>query len=153
MKLLLVRHADADVPAETDAARPLSEKGHKQAQQVANFLKSYPLAPQLVLSSTAIRAAETAQPIARALGIDVIPCGWARPGMLPDEAIQELQPYARFKELVLVGHQPDLALLTARLIGLPQPARVHVRKASIIHLNLTSPSSALLEALIPCHLP
>jgi hypothetical protein len=43
-------------------------------------------------------------------------------------------------------------MLAARLLGLPQPARIHVRKASLIQLTLTSPSSALLEALIPCNL-
>jgi phosphohistidine phosphatase SixA len=72
--------------------------------------------------------------------------------MPPDEALQELQPYNQFKEVLLVGHQPDLGMLAARLLGLPQPARIHVRKASLIQLTLTSPSSALLEALIPCNL-
>jgi phosphohistidine phosphatase len=138
--------------AASDTARPLSEKGHHQAQQVAQFLNEHPSRPKIILTSTARRAAETAQPIAELLGIECIPCGWARPGMPPDEALQELQPYNQFKEVLLVGHQPDLGMLAARLLGLPQPARIHVRKASLIQLTLTSPSSALLEALIPCNL-
>ena len=153
MKLLLLRHADADMPAASDLARPLSEKGHKQAQELARFLKAYSIQPKIIITSTATRAIETAKPIAAALRIESIPCNWARPGMPPDEALHELQPYSQFKEVLLVGHQPDLGTLAARLIGLPQPARLHIRKASLIHLNLTSPSSAMLEALIPCLLP
>ena len=152
MKLLLLRHADADTEADSDLARPLSEKGHRQAKEVAQFLKNHSARPQIILSSTAVRAAQTAKPVAEALGVDCIPCEWARPGMPPDEALQELYPYAQFKDVLLVGHQPDLGALAARLIGLPQPARLHVRKSSIIQLTLTSPASAILEALIPCNL-
>lgn len=152
MKLLLLRHADAEAFAESDEARPLSEKGRLQALEVARLLQNYTVRPKLILTSPATRTRETAAPIASLLGVESIPCPWARCGMPPEEAMLELAGYAPFGKVLLVGHQPDLGMLASRLIGLPQPARFHVGKATLVHLNLTTTSSALLEALIPCHL-
>lgn len=150
MNLLLLRHANADTYASTDLARPLSEKGRRQAAYVANFLKTYRAAPQVILSSTAVRAMETATPVAETLGIECLPCPWACPGMHPEEALHEIEAYAAFDTLILVGHQPDLSLLTASILNSPDASRFHLRKAALIHLSIPSPKNARLEAFIPC---
>ena len=152
MRLFLLRHADAEAHANSDLERPLSEKGHRQAKDIAAFLKRLKTPPQIVLSSPALRAMQTAEPVAGALGVECVPCSWARPGMSAGDALYELPAYASFQEVLLVGHQPDLGMLAARLIGAPDPARIHVRKASLLQLTMTAPNGALLEALIPCHL-
>ncbi len=72
MELILVRHAepvrivDADGPADP----PLSERGLKQAEALAGYLGSEPVGG--VWSSPMARARQTAAPLARALGIDVV---------------------------------------------------------------------------------
>lgn len=152
MRLFLLRHADAEAHAASDLERPLSEKGLRQAKDIAAFLKRLKTPPKIVLSSPALRAQQTAQPVAAALGVECILCTWARPGMGTEDALQEIPAYAPFQEVLLVGHQPDLGMLAARLIGAPDPARIHVRKASLLQLTMTAPTGALLEALIPCHL-
>ncbi|MEY5027139.1 MAG: phosphohistidine phosphatase SixA [Verrucomicrobiota bacterium] len=151
MRLFLLRHADADTLAATDAQRPLSDLGRRQAESVAQALKNHASRPKLILTSPTVRTMQTAETVASHLSAQVIPCEWARPGMPPEEALLEIAPYAGFKEVMLVGHQPDLALLAARLIGLPQPTRIQVRKATLLLFTFTSPANAILEALIPCN--
>ncbi len=152
MELMILRHADASFDAPSDFERRLSEKGMRQAQEVAGFLKTHHCKPDIVLTSPAVRARTTAEVVARELRIELIECTWAVPGMDADEAIQELRSYSRFERVLLVGHQPDLGELTARLIGNPHSERLHVRKATLIHLRMQGIESATLEAFIPCRL-
>lgn len=115
--LLLLRHAKSSwkKPDLPDHERPLNKRGKKEAPKVGKFLKSNDLVPDLILSSTARRAAETAHAVAEASGfkgqvdlhqglylsdptsyLDILRC-------LPDEANRAL----------VVGHNPDVeALLT-----------------------------------------
>ena len=153
MHLLLLRHAHAVDHAASDHARPLSEKGHQQARAVASFLLTYPTRPDLVLSSTAVRALETAQPVAGALGVELQSCPWAVPGMDPQSAIGALRGFRNCKAVLLVGHQPDLSDLIAALLGMRSSGHLHVRKALLAHLRLLSADSATLEAFIPCKHP
>ena len=150
MNWLLLRHADAELDAPSDLERALSKKGHLQAETLAQWFPSYRCRPNLILSSTAIRAWQTAEPIAAALRVECLPCPWARPGMSPESAIENLESYASLENLMLVGHQPDLSLLAAQLLGAIEPTSLHVRKASTLHLKILSKASARLEAFIPC---
>ncbi len=61
-KLLLVRHAKSDwsQPGLKDHERPLNERGRKDASIVANFLNDLVKNPDMIVSSTARRALETA---------------------------------------------------------------------------------------------
>jgi phosphohistidine phosphatase len=152
MELLILRHADAVFDAPSDFDRQLSEKGVRQAHEVAAFLKARQCIPDLVLSSPAVRARSTAEVITSELKVELIECPWALPGMYSEDAIQQLSAFSHFNRVLLVGHQPDLAELTARLLGMPNPDRLHVRKASLIHLKMQGTAGATLEAFIPCRL-
>lgn len=61
-QLFLVRHGKAarDVPVDSDQERPLLRKGVERTLAVAAYLKEQGVKPQLVLSSHALRAFETA---------------------------------------------------------------------------------------------
>lgn len=152
MDLLLLRHADALDHASSDLARPLSEKGHRQAKKVAQHLAGSKLKPELILSSPAVRTLETAQPVGEALGLSVLPCPWAQPGMHPEDALSALKDYRGFDCVLLVGHQPDISFLAARLLGHNYPERLHVTKASLMHLHLFSNEAAELKSFLPCNL-
>jgi len=69
--LLVMRHAKAVAPATMaeDFARPLSPRGREDAQCVGRVLAAHGPRPDLVLSSPAVRAAATAQAVAKAAGI------------------------------------------------------------------------------------
>lgn len=152
MDLFLLRHADALDSAPSDMERPLSEKGHLQAAKVARYLAKAPLKPALILSSPALRTLETAQVVARALALDMLPCTWAEPGMHPEDAIDELKAFRDSGPVLLVGHQPDLGLLAARLLSYHYPERLPVSKASLMHLHLFSAEAAELNSFVPCKL-
>jgi phosphohistidine phosphatase len=65
--LLLLRHAKSsrDEPDLADHERPLNERGKQAAKEVGRFLRDENLMPDLIVSSTAVRARKTAQKAAK----------------------------------------------------------------------------------------
>jgi phosphohistidine phosphatase len=70
-QLLIVRHAKSswDHPGLEDYQRPLQEKGKKKIRYILDFLMKQQIKPDLILSSHATRALDTAKIIAHALDI------------------------------------------------------------------------------------
>ncbi len=68
-KLYIVRHAKSswEDPELRDHDRPLLPKGIKKTGKIAGFLKKKNIKPDLMISSTAVRAYETAKIIAKEL--------------------------------------------------------------------------------------
>lgn len=68
--LYIVRHAKSswDDPFLSDHERPLAPKGIRKTKKVTGFLKNSISCPELFLSSTAIRAKQTAGIVAAELG-------------------------------------------------------------------------------------
>jgi phosphohistidine phosphatase len=64
--LLLMRHAKSswDNPGWSDHDRPLNERGMRDAPRMGHFLSEHGLEPSLIVSSTAIRARQTAERVA-----------------------------------------------------------------------------------------
>ncbi|NBV84828.1 MAG: phosphohistidine phosphatase SixA [Verrucomicrobia bacterium] len=152
MNLLLLRHAEAVDDAPSDRERPLTEKGKRQAGVVGNYLREHSINVDLVLSSPAVRTMETAKIVARSIKLDVFPAPWALPGMDPESALRALDGFREFKRILLVGHQPDIGGLVAKLLRLPDAHKFHIRKASLFHLSLVANRAAILEAFVPCKL-
>ena len=73
MSLLLVRHADAvsrnGWPAD-DRLRPLTEKGFDQARALVDLLGGHRV--EVILSSPAVRCVQSVEPLATALGLEVV---------------------------------------------------------------------------------
>jgi phosphohistidine phosphatase len=65
--LLLLRHAKSsrDEPELADHERPLNERGKQAAKEVGRFLRDDDVVPDLIVSSTAVRARKTAQKAAK----------------------------------------------------------------------------------------
>ncbi len=70
-KLILIRHAKSswDQPWQNDHDRPLAERGLRDAPKMAKRLKKRGIHPDRILSSSALRAIETAKITAEELGI------------------------------------------------------------------------------------
>ena len=66
--LHLLRHAKSSWkdPGLNDHDRPLSKRGRQTAKMMAAYLRRAKIAPDLVICSTAMRARQTLDPIARA---------------------------------------------------------------------------------------
>ena len=154
MQLFLLRHADADTIAATDDARRLSEKGLDQARKVASFCKSHGLETSMILTSPVRRAHETAMIVSEHLGAELLVQPWLACGMHPQTALDELAAFRSQVSVMIVGHEPDFSQLCAHLLGLPSSALIHIRKASLTHLDVATlrPGTARLEFSIPCRL-
>lgn len=71
--VVLIRHAKSDKKAKKlrDLERPLNKRGLRDAPEMGKVLKNIQVAPQLILSSPAVRALKTAELIATEFGIGV----------------------------------------------------------------------------------
>ncbi len=154
MLLYLLRHADADTPAPTDDARPLSEKGVDQAKKVARFCDAHDMQLSLILTSPLRRAHETAKPVAAELRAEMMVVPWLSSGMHPHAALEELHAYRTQSSVMLVGHEPDFSQFAAHLLGLPTNNAIQIRKASLtlLELHVFRAGGATLQFSLPCKL-
>jgi phosphohistidine phosphatase SixA len=75
--------------------------------------------------------------------------------MDPAAALHELRAYVRFPSVMLVGHQPDLGILAAMLLGMESPYSLHVRKSLLAAIDCgENPRAGLgvLEFFLPAKL-
>jgi phosphohistidine phosphatase len=153
MKLYLLRHADAATLAVIDDERAISAKGVKQSRRVAKFCCRQEIKPAIILASPLLRAQQTAKPVADKLGIKIETAPWLVYGTGPERVIDQLAARSDIPSIMLVGHEPDLGLLAAALLGSGDEA-IHVRKASLILLEVTDfrMRGARLEWAVPVKL-
>ena len=68
-KLFLLRHAEAiREPGLADIDRPLTSQGQEQARKLADILLKNSLIPDLIITSTAVRALKTAEIVIKQIG-------------------------------------------------------------------------------------
>lgn len=115
--LLLIRHAKAVGEASSDAERPLSPRGIRDAQVAGRWLADHDLVPDLVLVSPALRARETWEAISSRLGADPVISIDAR---IYDNTLESLLDVLNDvgddqQCVALVGHNPSMHALAATL--------------------------------------
>jgi phosphohistidine phosphatase len=115
MKLYLVQHGEAKSEQE-DPRRGLTDQGKRNIQKTADFFAK--LSPELgeIRHSTKLRAAETAQLLAGALGKEDLlrECEGLAPNDPVKPLAQELDSVDR--PLLVVGHLPFLSKLASLLL-------------------------------------
>lgn len=118
-RLALMRHADAEwpLPGEKDIDRKLSIFGEKEARSAGEFLRNVGFTPSVVVSSTARRCLDTFSIVNNTLD-DLLLA--QRSGQLynssVDDYIQVLSQYIDHASLLLIGHNPTLEELVAKLL-------------------------------------
>jgi len=133
MDLILWRHADArDLrDGQTDAERPLSTKGERQARRMGDWLNQKLPQGTRVLVSPTLRTQQTAQALERKFKLV--------PGLAPDQTVDALLTAARWPDapdpVLVVGHQFTLGLTAAYLLGGATQPWV-VRKGAIWWLRM-----------------
>lgn len=115
IRLALVRHAKSDWgdPALDDHDRPLNDRGMRDAPRMAARLAATGFRPDIILSSTALRARTTAEAFAAELGVAVS----LDPELYGAPAQKLLQAAAatRAATVAVVAHDPGLSALAASL--------------------------------------
>jgi phosphohistidine phosphatase len=158
--LFILRHADADTEAPTDAERFLSEKGMDQARKIGRFFRNQGFPFDHILTSPLVRARQTAELVAGELSRpDLVACvDFLTAGMNPATALKRLSQYAPASKesespktasdklpdkpasrpgqsFLLVGHEPDLGEFVEYLVGSGQ-GTIHLKKAGLAKVTL-----------------
>ena len=110
--LLLMRHAKSSWkdPGLTDHERPLKKRGRKDAKRMAKIIEEKDLYPDLILSSSAVRAVETVEVLVEHLGYEneIIYSDALYMGEPSDfiEALKTLD--SDIEKVMIVAHNPGL---------------------------------------------
>ena len=131
MRLLLIRHAIAvpgGTPGFEDDERPLTPRGRKRFKAAARGLLRMLDRPDVLLTSPLLRAAETAAIVADAFGkLEPRPeRALAHGGTEAILTLLRRQPTSA--TVAVVGHEPTLSQLLARLLGSGQAERFAFKK-------------------------
>ncbi|MBA8815734.1 phosphohistidine phosphatase [Microbacterium halimionae] len=117
--LVLVRHAKSDWGNAflDDHERPLNRRGQgdapRMAERLAATFSAAGVKPDAIVSSTALRAATTADAFGHALGVDVTRD--ARLYGAPPRVLLEVASETDGSTAVIVAHDPGLSTLVERL--------------------------------------
>jgi phosphohistidine phosphatase len=136
LSLHLLRHADAGDPEKwqgDDAARPLSEKGVRQAERLGRHLESVEFEPDAIISSPKLRALQTAEIVGRALGVSATTDDRLAGSLNPAAVAALLRDAGGPSKPVIVGHDPDFSELLAELTGAPD---LTMKKGAIARVDL-----------------
>ena len=137
MKIHIIRHADA-----IDRSSAISDdylyrtcRGRTRFRRVAETLKKCDIDPDLIITSPLVRAVQTADILAETLRfsgeVTVHPPLAAGFGLARLREL--LEQVAPAKEVVLVGHEPDLGHLTGELLDL---SPCNLKKGGVVSLKL-----------------
>jgi phosphohistidine phosphatase len=145
-RLILLRHAKSDWPGDVaDHERPLARRGRRDAPAAGRWLGGSGLYPDAVVCSTALRARETWALAETGLA----ETGLAETGREPPPARFEPRVYEAgvlgllmlvrefspaWRTVLVVGHNPGLAELTAGLAGDDGPRAFPTAFAAVLAL-------------------
>lgn len=156
MEFLLLRHAKAvDKPSGmADFDRPLTGKGEGQADRIGRLLAHRDLHPDVIVSSPAARALQTAQRAAVGLGIPAKdirtdPRIYEASPMVLAEILAGLESHRR---PMLVGHNPGFEQLAIHVGSLPSQWEFPKGAAALLQADakeLRAGGGRLLELLEP----
>jgi phosphohistidine phosphatase len=156
MRLYVLRHAiAADAPVGgSDAARELTDEGRRRLGIVLERARAAGVSPDVILTSPYLRAIQTAEIAADALGLRASPV--VSQHLFPNSDVldfwRELADYDRFDQVMLVGHNPHLSELVSTLVG-SHFCGIVMKKAALaaVELRRTSgePRGELLWLLTP----
>lgn len=163
--VIALRHAKATPRSEwdgTDASRPLTDRGRKQAKSIVGPLRAFGV--RRIVSSDAVRCIETVTPLARALDRKIV-----KTEKISQDAWEDGDSDLRSvvgrriragKPAVVCSHGPvlpgllsEIALATGTIQGsyLSSASDLEPAAFSVVHLSATNPGSGIIA--IETHVP
>jgi phosphohistidine phosphatase len=121
LDIVLVRHGTAEASAHRDRERALTLEGRRESRALGERLSVEGFAPELVIASPFVRALQTAELVAAALG-QVGPMRVSR-ALRPDSAAEGVVKLLAaladdgIERVMLVAHEPILSSTCAALTG------------------------------------
>jgi phosphohistidine phosphatase len=136
MRLYFLRHGLADWPAwdpARDHERPLTKDGLKKMKAEAKAIAALYLHPDAILSSPYTRAYQTADIVAKELGLEVRVEPLLAPGFDRERLAELVRARAKAQALLLIGHEPSFSTVITQLIG---GGRVQMKKGALARVDL-----------------
>ena len=158
MHVYILRHGNAGDPEQwtgDDRERPLTDEGRKEMRAVAKGLDWLDLKLDTLVTSPLVRAQETAEVVRQALHPSRYDTSQLlAPGCDLRTLAQLLTLYAHSRELMIVGHEPDLGEIIAALIGASLPGKIQLKKAACCCMKLDTEAGELGgKGVLVWHLP
>lgn len=138
-ELYLIRHGLAEERGDAwpdDAKRPLTAEGKTALKKSARGLTRLGVGFDVILTSPFVRARQTAEAISSELA--------ERPGLVSVESLtpsgsfqavlNDLEKQAKRRRIAIVGHEPSLGELAARLAGIRRP--LEFKKGAVCRIDL-----------------
>lgn len=143
MQLCLLRHAKAEMvispDSQVDAKRALTPEGERKMRQVAAGMVSMDLKIEVILSSPYVRARQTAEIAARALGLmeSLVLTDSLAAVAGPAEVVEVINArHSARQTILLVGHEPNLGQLASLLLsGRENGLGILFKKAALMSLS------------------
>ena len=125
-----------------DDRRPLTPKGERKVWIVAEAMVKMAIAPDKILSSPLVRAKQTAEIVAEALGLtkhlrftDTLISGAAFEKLI--HFVKALRPVP--EHLLLVGHEPHLSEFISLLVAGEAGTAIRMKKGGLAKLTVEKP--------------
>lgn len=151
MQLTLVRHGEAAPPMMgNDSKRPLTERGHEQAEQTGDFLKSR-IQPDVFVVSPLLRAQETLAHIKQHFAdVPVVVCNTIKPDDDAKAAVEWLS-HLPYESIVVVCHMNVVAHIASILVTESfNPyalAEVRIYEQAVIAEGLSTQTKAFIPSI------
>jgi phosphohistidine phosphatase len=144
LETYLIRHGiAADSSSDgSDHARPLTSEGIASLRAEAAGLERLKVRFDVIWASPLLRARQTAEVLAAALGTKapvIISAALATTGS-PDAVTAEMRKRATAGHIALVGHEPGMGELAASWLGTRHP--VPFKKGAICRIDFQAPFAA-----------
>ncbi len=156
MNLYILRHgiaADRSSKYPDDNLRPLTRKGIDRMRREAKGMSAIGIAPDLIISSTLVRAVQTAEIVQQGLSAppQMITTHALVPEAHPSQILRELaESHSTLSSVMVVGHEPHLSSLVSYILTGQVSWLINLKKGALCSIDL-SPSGRgqLLWALAP----
>ena len=154
MQLLIVRHGAAverGTPGIPDDERPLTPDGEKKFRQAARGAACVLDKPYAILTSPLPRAHRTAELLAEAMGGVTLTATPALSYGSFEELFELLKEFPQKALIAVVGHEPYLSSLLARLVGAKASSGLAFKKGGMALVEIASglDGGALLLSFLP----
>lgn len=132
-ELVLLRHGKSDWSNDCrDFDRPLNSRGQRDAARIGQWLRDQNLLPDIIFSSPARRAAQTAKAVCGSAGLEAADIVWVERLYLA--SLGTLLDFVRAvpaepRRILLIGHNPGLEDLVEHL---SEAAEHHRRQGKLL---------------------
>jgi phosphohistidine phosphatase len=155
--LLLMRHGKSSWsdPSLDDFDRPLKKRGVRAARAVGRELRRKAILPDLIVSSAAKRALETAKLTAKSVGYngEIVPTERLYFSEIREQLAMVAEIRMEHRVLMLFGHNPNMEQLVEELTGeyvtMPTAALVHIELEVESWKDVTRAVGRLVSVILP----